>query len=82
MIWIKFDQVMLLLIYKSQKRSQFFRYFAFFSIRKAANHMIFPFRELLKYCPQLLEMSHDQAPHDQSHMIPEKRNITHYNKAN
>ena len=52
MIWVNFDQVMQHLIPKFQKRSQFFQYFAFFSIRKVASHMIFPFLELLKNYPQ------------------------------
>ena len=52
MICINFDQIMQHLIQKFQKRSQFFQYLAFFSIRKAASHMIFPFLELLKIYPQ------------------------------
>ena len=64
MICINFDQVMQHLIPKFQKRSQFFQYFAFFSIRKAASHMIFPFLELLKIYPQQRKKSHDQKSHD------------------
>ena len=60
MICIDFDQVMQHLIRKFQKRSQFFHYFAFFLIRKAASHMIFPFLELLKIYPQQRKKSHDQ----------------------
>ena len=34
-------------------------YFACFSIRNRANHMIFSDLEMLKYCPHFLEMSCD-----------------------
>ena len=54
---------------KSFKReANFFQYFAFFLMRKAASHMIFSFPELLKYCQPLFEMSRDQEQHHQNHM--------------
>ena len=40
------------ILIKLCSRSQFFQYFAFFSIRKAASHMIFLFLELLKFYSQ------------------------------
>jgi hypothetical protein len=43
MIYINFDQVIPHLI---SKVAIFFWYFAFFSMGKAASHMIFPFLEL------------------------------------
>ena len=64
MICISFDQVIQHLISKFSKEKPIFLYFAFFSIRKAASHMIFPFLELLKFRLQLSKWSHDHA-HDQ-----------------
>jgi hypothetical protein len=62
MVCISFDQVIQHLITKFSKEKPIFWYFAFFSIGKAASHMIFPFLELLKICLQHLKRSPDCAP--------------------
>ena len=62
MIYISFDQVIQHLISKLSKEKPFFLYFVFFSIGKAAGHMIFLFLELLKFRVQNLKKSRDCTP--------------------
>ena len=49
MTYIRFDKVIQHLISKFSKEKPNFLYFAFFSMRKAVSHMIFPYLELLEY---------------------------------